>query len=129
MNKDDVGCIVFVLLLIGGMVIAISYFGEIDKENYYKVNISTDNKVFFQTGNRNFGGGIAWQGVWWDLPYNQSYHKTTDYGIKFKEYVYTNGTYEIVYSNNYWFNYESLLANDGIACIILENATITISII
>lgn len=129
MNRDDVGYIIAAILCISVLTTTMHFSFVAQEENSYKANILTDNKVFFQTGSRNFGGNIAWQGVWWDLPHNQSCCKDTDYGIKFKEYVYANGTYEIVYSDNFYFNYESLLANDGIACIILENATITISII
>jgi hypothetical protein len=74
-------------------------------------------------------GKMIWQSSWQELPYNKNCFKPTDYGIKFKEYVYTGGIYEIVYSDGFYFNYNSLADNDNVAHIVLENATITIAIV
>lgn len=129
MNKQDVACLITGILIISGFTVMIFYFGSIENENFYDLNISTENEVLFKVGSINGWGNMVWQSNWWDLPYDMSRYKTADYGVKFKEYVYTDGFYKIVYSDSFYFSYESLLDNDGVAYIVLENATITIAIV
>lgn len=129
MNKEDVACIIVSILIVSGFIGVVYYSYAAAEENSYEVNILTENEVLFKMGSLNTWGNMVWQSNWWDLSYDKNCHKATDYGIKFKEYVYTGGIYEIIYSDSFYFNYESLLDNDGVAYIILENATITIAIV
>lgn len=129
MNKEDVACISLIALIAIGATTVIFYIGLAEKENYYDLNISTENKVFLKAGSINTWGNMVWDSNWSEIPYNRRYRKTTELGVKFKEYVYADGFYEIVYSDSFYFTYESLLDNDGVAYIVLENATITIAIV
>ena len=129
MNKGDVACIIVAILLIGISMTIVHCSFVAQEENSYEINISTDNVVLFKTGSINLWGKMVWQSSWWELPYGKNCYKNIDYGIKFKEYVYIGGIYEIVYSDDFYFNYNSLVDNDNVAYIVLENTTITIAIV
>jgi len=129
MNKEDVACILTAMLVMSVLTMIVFDSFANYEENHYEINVSTENKVLFKIGSIGTLGNMVWQGNWWELSHNQSCFKPTDYGIKFKEYVYADGIYEIVYSDSFFFNHASLLDNNGIAYIVLENATITIAIV
>jgi hypothetical protein len=129
MNKENVACIIVVILIISSTTIVVFQSIDANRENYYDLNVSTENKVLFKMGSINAWGNMVWESDWRELPLDRSCFKPTDYGIKFKEYVYTGGIYEIVYSDGFYFNYNSLADNDNVAHIVLENATITIVIV
>lgn len=55
--------------------------------------------------------------------------KSKDYRLYFAEWVYSNGSFEIIDSAVYYFNYDSLMSNEGMGTFQLETMNVTLKVI